>query len=323
MRDRREFLKSAAAMAAMGLALGFGPSRAMPDPEIAGYIKARGGRLWYRINGARHLGGAKAPLLVLHGGPGGNHRRLLPLVALAEDRAVILYDQLDSGHSDRPGDPANWTTERFVSEIDSVRDALKLKRVALLGHSMGGGWAGAYAVEQPKGLAALVLSSPLISTRRWIEDANALRRELPEDVQRALAANEAAGTLDTEEYRAATRVFYERHLCKPPCPVGDLSNDAPPSNGALYEYMWGPTEFRATGTLVDFDLTPGLNSIRAPTLFVCGEFDEATPASCMAFAAMTPGARFELIEGAAHATYLEGREDYLATLRRFFASVGV
>lgn len=324
MRTRRDILKLGAALPAVSLAVLAAPSaRAMPDPEIAGYIPVRGGRVWYRINGADNLGGPRAPLLVLHGGPGGNHRKLLPLTALADERAVIFYDQLDCGHSDRPGDPANWTTERFVSEIDSVRKALKLKRVALLGHSMGGGWAGAYAVGRPSGLEAAVLSSPLISTSRWVADNALYRNRLPEDVRRILDENEAAGTTDSPAYRAATQVFYDRHLCQSPCPVGDLLNDAPGFNEALYNYMWGPTEFTATGTLVDFDLTPRLADIEAPTLFVCGEVDEATPAACRDFAAMTPKGSFELIEGAAHTTYLEKRDDYLQTVRRFLAGAGV
>ncbi|GAB4535488.1 MAG: proline iminopeptidase-family hydrolase [Parvularculaceae bacterium] len=321
MISRRNVLLASAGAALAGAGFG-GPARALPDPEIAGYIPVPGGRVWYRINGAEHLGGPRAPLLALHGGPGGGHRRMLTMVALADERAVIFYDQLDSGNSDRPGDPANWRTERFLAEIGSVRDALGLDRVALLGHSMGGGWAAAYAIENPPGLAALILSSPLISTPRWIADNTKYREALPADIQAVLDAHEAAGTIDSPEYQAATQVFYDRHLCIAPCPVGDLGIDAAPFNVELYRYMWGPTEFRATGTLVDFDLTPGLPRITAPTLFICGEFDEATPAACRDFAGLVPEGRFVMIENAAHATYLSQRDAYMAAVRRFLREAG-
>ncbi len=325
MTNRRAFLRFSVGGTAL---LAIGPcltpdAWALPDPEIAGYVPAKGGRLWYRINGAVHLDGPKAPLLALHGGPGGNHRSLTPLAALADERAVILYDQLDSGHSDRPGDPANWTTERFVSEIDSVRQALGLERVALLGHSMGGGWAARYAADRPEGLEALILSSPLISTPRWIADADAYRAQLPADVRRVLDKHEAAGSTDDPAYLAAAKVFYDKHLCVAPCPIGDIRNDAPSFNARLYNAMWGPTEFTATGTLKDFDLTPRLGDIAAPTLFVSGEVDEATPATCRDFAAMVPNGRYELIEDAAHTTMVEQSEDYLATIRAFLDDVGV
>ncbi len=317
---RRRVLKSAlvgGASAVAGHVLFPSRAEALIDPEIAGYIEAQGGRLWYRLNGARHLGGPKAPLLCLHGGPGGHHRLLTPLAALADERAVILYDQLDSGHSDHPGDPKNWTTARFVSEIDAVRKALELEHVALLGHSMGGGWAAAYAVDRPAGLKALILSSPLISTSRWVADNNRYRAQLPANVKAILAKHENAGTTDHPEYQAATQRFYDRHLCLPPCPMGDLIADAPGLNTKLYEYMWGPTEFFANGTLVDFDLSQELKKITAPTLFMCGDVDEAAPATCRAFAAKVPDGRFTLIEGAAHATIVTRRKKYLDTVRGF------
>ncbi len=325
MMTRRDMLRTAGSAALCGSCLGVSMTNAvaLPDPEIAGYIPVDGGRIWYRVNGMQHMNNGKAPLLALHGGPGGNHRSLLKMVPLAAERAVIFYDQLDSGHSDRPNDPANWTTERFVSEIDAVRNFLGLDRVALLGHSMGGGWAASYAIGQPQGLEALILSSPLISTPRWIADNTKYREKLPKKVRRVLDKHEAEGTIDSEAYKKATDVFYDRHLCQSPCPVGDLRNDAPAFNETLYRYMWGPTEFTATGTLVDFDLTPDLSKSVAPTLFVCGEVDEATPAACIDFAALTPNGRFELIEDAAHATYVEQPEDYLDTVERFLTSVGV
>ncbi len=324
MFSRRALLQGGA-VALFGAGAGVWPSTgfALPDPELAGYIPLKGGRVWYRVNGADHLKNGKAPLLVLHGGPGGNHRKLLGLTALADERAVIFYDQLDSGHSDRPGDTENWTTQRFVSEIDAVRRALDLDRVVLLGHSMGGGWAAAYGIGRPRGLEALVLSSPLISTPRWIADNTDYRKQLPADVQAVLDENERDGTIDSEAYKQATQIFYDKHLCMAPCPVGDLGNDAPAFNQTLYRYMWGPTEFTATGTLVDFDLSKDLPNINAPTLFMCGEFDEATPAACRDFSALVPNARFELIEGAAHAGLLQQPEDYLGTLRGFLKSVGV
>jgi len=101
------------------------PARsATPDPEIAGYVAVQGGRVWYRINGTEHFADGKMPLLVIHGGPGFSHHYLLTLTDLADERPVIFYDQLDSGNSDRPGEAANWTVDRFVDEIDHLRDAL-------------------------------------------------------------------------------------------------------------------------------------------------------------------------------------------------------
>jgi proline-specific peptidase len=168
--SRRALLGGASLCAGLGLIGGLiraGSAYAYPDPERAGFVAVRGGQVWYRINGARHVVEGKLPLLVIHGGPGFSHHYLLALTALADDRPVIFYDQLDSGNSQRRGDPANWTVERFVSEVDEVRAALGLDRLIVLGSSWGGTVAAEYAITRPAGLVGLVLASPLISTPRW------------------------------------------------------------------------------------------------------------------------------------------------------------
>src|SRR5947209_7943728 len=83
-----------------------------------GFIHVPGGRVWYRIVGS----GAKTPLLVLHGGPGAPSYYLKPLAALADERPVVFYDQLGAGHSDHPADTTLWTIDRFIRELQTVRD---------------------------------------------------------------------------------------------------------------------------------------------------------------------------------------------------------
>ena len=85
----------------------------------------------------------------------------------------------------------------------------------------------------------------------------------------------------------------------------------------FYLQMWGPTEFFATGTLGDFDLTPRLGDIDIPTLFVTGEFDEALPGTIRGFADSVPGARFEIIPGAGHASISREPDLYRSILREF------
>lgn len=293
----------------------------VPEPERAGYVSATGGRIWYRLNGGRNFVRGRTPLVVIHGGPGMSHHYLLPLVDLAEERPVILYDQLDSGHSDRPNDPANWTIERFVSEVDDLREALGLDRVLVFGNSWGGTVAAEYAMTQPRGLVALVLSSPLISTERWIADNTEYRRQLPKDVQDTLDKHEAAGTIDDPDYQEAVMVFYTRHFNRMDPWPDELNRTFEVFSVDLYNTMWGNTEFNATGTLKDYDGSGRLDRIQVPTLYTCGEFDESTPAANKDFAALTSNAEVKVIPGASHTAFLEQREAYMATLREFFDRV--
>lgn len=296
------------------------PAFAHKDPEIAGYIQVDGGRIWYRLNGSEHLG-KKPAIIVAHGGPGGTHRGNLPYVKLADSYPVILYDQLGTGNSDRTGNPDNWKTEKFVAEIDYIRRALGLDEVVVAGHSWGGTLAAEYAVRRPKGLKATILSSPLISTEQWNEDNARWVAQLPEDVQRTLKKNEAAGTLDDPSYAKAVSMFYKRHMCrKDPCPGGSYRAGGPDWNEKMYLHMWGPTDFRGIGTLKDYDLTPKLPKISVPTLVICGEFDEAAPESCARYARMIKGAQNTTVPDAGHATMAEDEVYYLAAVRGFIAA---
>ena len=94
------------------------------------------------------------------------------------------------------------------------------------------------------------------------------------------------------------------------------------TSGALvYGYMWGPSEFTATGTLKHFDGTGWLRGLTVPALFVTGEFDEATPASTERFSKLVPGAEFKIIPNSGHSTENDNPDALLETVRGFLRRV--
>jgi hypothetical protein len=154
----------------------------IPAPDREAMVPVEGGRIYVRVNG--RLDGPRPPILMIHGGPGGTHAAFLNALPLADERAVILYDQLDSGRSDRPNDPANWRVARFVDEVDAIRRTLAIPRLHVLGASWGGTIALEYAARRPAGLASTILESPLVSTRSWLSDATSHTCPLYEETQR-------------------------------------------------------------------------------------------------------------------------------------------
>lgn len=282
-----------------------------------GMIDVPGGRVWYRQLGD----GPGVPLLALHGGPGGTGCRFEVLAPLANERPVIYYDQLGSGRSDQPADTSLWNVARFVDEVDAVRRGLGLDSVHLLGHSWGGALAAEYMLTaQRTGVRSLVLSSPLLSTPRWIDDANALRAAMPADLRETLDRHEADGTIDAPEYAAATDSFYARHVRRLPVEPEPMC-DGVSGNSTIYQQMWGPTEFRSTGSLKTWDRSDDLDDLALPVLLVAGEFDEARPVTLEAFAATMPDARLVVIPGSSHSTYREQPDLYLTALRSFLHTV--
>jgi proline iminopeptidase len=304
-------------LAALLLSLcSLGISRENPQPG-QGFIDVPGGPVWYRVAGD----GPGIPLLVLHGGPGGTSCGYSLLEPLGEARPVVRYDQLGTGRSGRPEDLSLWQVARFVDELDVVRRSLGLEQMHLLGHSWGASLAAAYVLEKgTQGIVSLTLSSPLLSTPLWIEDANTLRQQLPEEVQQTLTEHEQAGTTDSEEYQEASAVFYKRHVYAGERPKRAASCAGAPWSQVIYEYMWGPTEFYATGNLVNFDVTDRLHEIDVPVLFMAGEFDEARPERVAEFQKLIPGSQLEIIEDAAHASLSKKPDQYRHILKEFFAA---
>ncbi len=276
-----------------------------------------GGRVYVRING--RLDGPRLPLVMIHGGPGSTHAAFLNALALADERAVILYDQLDSGRSDHPNNPANWTVKRFTDEVDAVRRAVGVPRWHVLGQSWGGTVALEYGARRPPELAGLVLASPLISTRTWIADANALRAQLPPHIQAILRGCDPPAPITTA-CEKATDVFYANFLRRDP-PTEAMKQYSRLHGGAgfnpkLYETMWGSSEFVATGTLKDYDGEPLLAELDGPhTLFIDGQYDEARPRTLGGFAARVPGADFAVVPGAGHSIFSDRPEEALGILR--------
>jgi proline iminopeptidase/L-proline amide hydrolase len=318
--DRRTFLAASAAALTRPAGARVAPLaasvRIKPDREEM--VPVEGGRIYVRVNG--DLGGPRPPIVFAHGGPGSSHWYFLNATALAAERAVILYDQLDSGRSDQPGDPKNWTARRFLSELPAIACALGVKRWHMLGASWGGTLALESAARRPRELASVIIQSPLVSTAIWMRDANRLKDAMPPDVRRLLYLCDTPGAASQAECDAATDAFYARHVRRfaPPPEIEAYRKALPRSfSPDVYNHMWGRAEFTATGTLKDYDgraLLKRLDPKR--TLFVAGEYDEAVPATVAAFA-REAAARFETVPGAAHTIMNDQPEAYLTLLREW------
>jgi proline iminopeptidase/L-proline amide hydrolase len=286
-----------------------------PDKELM--VPVQGGRIYVRVNG--NLAGPKPPIVLIHGGPGGTHGGLMDATELSDKRAVILYDQLDSGRSDQPNDRSNWNVGRFVNELDAIRTALGIERWYVLGHSWGGTIALEYGAKRPKALAGLILASPLISTRSWLGDANALVAKLPATVRSDLKACDSPQPPADAVCQASTMEFYKAFNRREPASPAMKAYNGPPAPGPnrqLYETMWGKSEFVSTGTLKSYDGEPLLAKLDGPhTLFIVGQYDEARPVTAAQFADRVPGSELAVVPGAAHGILSDRPIESISLLR--------
>jgi proline-specific peptidase len=314
--SRRTFVASAVAGFPAVTRASMATAWTPPPPEREWRVPVRGGRIYVRSNG--DIAGGRAPVLLIHGGPGATHAYLIAALQLAGDRAVILYDQLDSGLSDHPGDPANWTLERYTSEIDAIRTTLGLSRIHVVGHSWGSAIALRYGAGRPAGLTSLTLASPFVSARSWAASLHTQLATMPPSMQNAIERHDAGEPIGDGEYHDAIATFTRRFVQRHPEPAYVTAyrrHIGVKENEVLSEAMFGPGDIAVTGTLRNYDGEPLLSHLQASTLLLCGQYDEMTPETVARLARRIPHRRLATIPDAGHLTSLDQPELFVAALR--------
>jgi L-proline amide hydrolase len=285
-----------------------------------GYASFRGHRTWFRVTGDLNAG--RPPLIIAHGGPGCTHDYVDSFKDLAATgRAVVHYDQLGNGRSTHlPDAPTEyWVVDLFLAELNNLIAHLGIHDYALLGQSWGGILGAEHAVRQPDGLKALIIANSPASMALWSEAADRLRLALPAEVQATLLRHEEAGTTDSAEYRAASDVFYARHVCRiQPVPAEVARTfaaiDADPT---VYHAMNGPTEFHVIGSMRNWTIIDRLSHIQVPTLLISGRYDEATPETVQPFADGISDVQWQIFERSSHMPHVEEREACMACVAQF------
>ena len=280
-----------------------------------GWLEWGGHRTWFRVVG--ELASGLDPLLCLHGGPGSTHHYFAPLERLAADgRAVVLYDQLGCGRSDRPVG-IEWSLGVFLDELAAVREQLGLDRVHLLGTSWGGMLALEHALSGSGGLSSLVLSSTLASAAEWEAEVTRLRDELPADVLAVLQEQTRTGSDDTPEYERAEALFNARHFYRGDARPPELERMLLERGPESYRAMWGPNEWTLTGALRGWDVRPRLGELDLPALVIRGRYDLSTERIAATLMHGLPQAREVVFEDSSHTPVLEETERYLEVVGGF------
>lgn len=278
-----------------------------------GFLNIKGKNIWYGVFGKEKEG---TPMLVVHGGPG-----FCSITELGDDlsydRPVYMYDQLGSLRSDKADSIEAYTADYFVEELGEVRKALGLDKVILMGHSWGGGLVTKYMLDrEPDGISALVLHSPFLSARFFVEDVERNMKRLPEKARETLERLEKEGNYG-DEYQGAIMEYYKVYGCRKR-PVPELvMKMMMTANYDVYVKLQGPSEIKLTGDLIDFDLVPELEKLKVPVLLVSGDNDEISVESMRTYQLAIPDARLAIIPDAGHLNAIDQPEYFNAVVNQF------
>ena len=225
----------------------------------------------------------KIKVLLLHGGPGSTHEYFESFESFLPKEGIefIYYDQLGSYRSDKPTDTSLWVTERFVEEVEQVRQALNLdsSNFYLLGHSWGGILGIEYALKYQQNLKGLIISNMMSSCPAYAAyNKNVLQKKIdPKVVDSILTFERENKTADPQYMNLLMNNYYNKHVCRInplPEPVSRMFGH---TNTQVYTIMQGPSEFGISGRLALWDRTADLYKIKVPTLVIRGMHDTMDP----------------------------------------------
>lgn len=298
----------AAVVALLGTFSAVGSAQSGRDGSVA----SGPARIWYTIVGAGD------PVIVVHGGPGLDHRYLRPgLDVLARKHALVYYDQRGTGRSAVDVGPETIDIEAFVADIEAVRRALGHSRVHLMSHSFGSQIALAYARAHPARVRSLVLLNPVDPGTRFLAETqrrrSASRTAADAEALRELTTSEGYEDRDPATLEQVFRVSF-RSAMHEPDRVAEIDLTLSERTAAFGQDVarW------LGGAFSRVDGWEHLAALGAPTLVVHGRYDLAPLTLAEALARAIPDARLEVLD-TGHFPYVEDPERLAEVVTRFLA----
>lgn len=237
----------------------------------------------YKVWTKRFGNNPRIKVLLLHGGPAMTHEYMECFESFFPNEGIEFYeyDQLGSYYSDQPTDSSLWTIDRFVDEVEQVRQALGLsnQNFFLLGNSWGGILAMEYALKHQQHLKGLIICNMMASCIDYDKYADdVLAKQMDAKVLDTVRRLEAAGDFKNPKYSEILfGHFYNKHICRLPEWPEPVNRCFKHANNDIYVLMQGPSEFGIGGRLAQWDRKADLPKITVPTLTVGARHDTMDP----------------------------------------------
>jgi pimeloyl-ACP methyl ester carboxylesterase len=239
--------------------------------------------------------GRGAPLVLVHGVGGDADQWAFCFSGLAASHRVIAFDLLGFGRSDKP--LIDYRIAGYVEVLERFLGALGIGRASLVGHSLGGWIAAAFALQFPHRVDRLVLADAAGIDEGAIGlpiDLNVSSRQHMREVLEFMFHDKrmvSAGLVD---------LAYSLRLER---------NDGYTIRSVL-ETLAVPQE----------KLDAKLGGLAVPTLLLWGEQDALTPLSmARAWERLIEGSKLQVIPQCGHLPPLEKANEFVRAVMRFLA----
>ena len=246
------------------------------------------------------------PIVFLHGFGTSKEAMMMPMSWVKASRCVWAPDFPGFGDHD-PCHGEAFGPEQYVRWIEGFRNAIGADRIDIVGTSMGGAFAAAYAAEHPDRVRRLVLLAPA-----------GVDPPVRNDFMRA--ADRGENPLDIEDGADFDRVVSTVFARPPTIP--------PPFRQAMIDRAverredWLAIVDRIRPFLLD-GVRPLLPSIDAPTLVIFGAKDAVTDPSMLAvFERGIPRVRTVLVPDGGHVIFADSPREVAQEIRSFLLGDG-
>jgi proline iminopeptidase len=275
-----------------------------------------GTRLWFDTDGMSLVPDGDAmrqrpTLIVMHGGPGGDHNGFKPAFsAMADTCQVLYYDHRGHGRSDH-STPDQWNLDRWADDVVEMCAAIAIERPFVLGLSFGGFVAQRLAARHPGFAAGHIFLST--AATKDPEAIYAMFRRLggeeAEEIARKFwdAPDEAGMAAAVVPYVKVCGPLYTTSRMNP---FGSKRTIHRNEVLTHFNHHEGP----------DMDLLPELTKVCEPVLVAHGEHDPVTPmvgAERIVAALPTHLVRFERFADSGHGVFRDEPDAFFAVLRTF------
>ncbi|MBC1411736.1 2-succinyl-6-hydroxy-2,4-cyclohexadiene-1-carboxylate synthase [Listeria welshimeri] len=258
------------------------------------------GQTYYVTN---TVNGEKPVLLMLHGFTGSNKTFQESITHLEEHFSIVAPDLLGHGKTDSPDEIARYSIERIVEDLVTILQELKIMQCFVLGYSMGGRVATAFASAHPEMVRGLILvsSSPGLA-----------QKDLQES--RVQADNRLADMLETEGIRSFVDYWEKLALFA----SQEVLSDELKKRIRLERLAQNPNglamSLRGMGTGKQPSYWNHLADFTFPVLLMTGSLDEKFEKIAQEMQQLIPNSTHVTVQNAGHAVYLEQPNIFISQL---------
>jgi pimeloyl-ACP methyl ester carboxylesterase len=230
------------------------------------------------------------PVLFIHSFGGNTQHWENQLTHLRANRRAIAIDLRGHGSSAAPADN-DYAIASIAKDLAIVTDSLQLNRFVLVGHSMGGSAAIAYAAQYPDRVAGLLLMGTPGKT--------------PADVSKQVIAS-----LESDKYEQVMEDYMKKMLA-----------NATPATEKLERTGMDKISREASISIIkntfDFDPLPALRSYKGPVLIVSPATDKEPTSLHASF----PGIPYKTVAGTSHWIQLDKPAEFNRILDEFLMTI--